>query len=189
MLVKEKNMNSKEVFLRLLTRNDEALICRWLTSAFVLHYSFVISGPFSLPSDFATESYAKRYFDILLKDPKRKSFAIVYKKTHVGTIGLKEIDLSKAQAECFIEIGEKTARARGVAHKAMTELLNYAFAELMLEKLELDVLEFNFAALKLYTRLGFKSQAQNQTLWHYDEFGVFWRVIRMTLPVKNWSSS
>jgi RimJ/RimL family protein N-acetyltransferase len=52
-----------------------------------------------------------------------------------------------------------------------------------LEKIELDVLEFNTPAIKIYNRLGFV--AEPSFMWHYDEFGMYWHVIKMSISKSN----
>lgn len=155
-----------------------------MTSSYILQHSFVIPGPKSPPSDFATADYAIRYFDILISDPLRLTFAIMLNGLHIGNVGLKEICATTMMAECFIEIGEHEFRGQGLGINAMKQLLNFAFFDYGLREIELDVLEFNFRALKVYNRLGFK--ARGQSGWHYDEFGQYWRVLKMGIRQKDW---
>lgn len=137
-----------------------------------------------MPDDFGTESYAERYFEQLIADEHRRTFAIIYNDQHIGTVGLKDILAIEKTAECFIEIGETSCRGKGFGLGAMMLVLNYAFLDMRLEHVCLDVLEFNFPAIKVYDRLGFSSYGFNS--WHYDEFGQYWRVLRMRISLAAW---
>lgn len=179
----EKHIRPAEVYLRRLAVSDKEKICQWMTSPYILHHSFVIPGPHAIAKDFGSRAYAERYFNLLMTDNHRQTYAILVLDQHIGTIGIKEID-NYQRAECFIEIGELEFRGQGVGRLAMTHLLQIAFDVFSLDHLALDVLEFNIAAIKLYHSLGFVSE-ENFT-WHYDEFGLYWRVIRMNLPKSAW---
>lgn len=186
---REKFQNIKEIssslLLRPLEKRDIKNVCRWMTSSYILQHSFVVPGPNLLPHDFRTIDYAERYFEMLLNDKKRLTFAIVLSDTHIGNIGLKDISYDRLTAECFIEIGEPRFRGCGLGGRAMERLLNDAFLVRGLNRIDLDVLEFNFPALKVYDRLGFV--AMGQSGWHYDEFGQYWRVLRMSINERIWA--
>jgi RimJ/RimL family protein N-acetyltransferase len=183
---KQKNSASDQTLLLLRPLNDSDLVnvCRWMSSSYILQHSFVVPSAKSLPDDFATPGYAARYFDLLLSDHRRASFAITVDGRHVGNIGLKEICTTNLTAECFIEIGERSYRGRGLGMQAMQQLLDKAFDDFGLLEVNLEVLEFNFPAIKVYHRLGFVFSGQAG--WHYDEFGQYWRVLGMTIKRQTW---
>lgn len=168
-----------EVVLRPLEIGDKARVCQWMNDPYVIEHSFVVPGPSSLPADFYTVGYAYRYFDLLLSDNARATYAILYKNTHVGNIGFKDISLEHRHAECFIEIGERKLRGRGIGRRAMQNLIMLGHESFGLKFIELEVLEFNFAAINLYEKLGFRKLGVNS--WHYDAFGIYWQVFRMRL--------
>lgn len=174
-----QNSQPNTVSIRPLAKKDIHNVIRWMTSSYVLQHSFVVLSPKIIPHDFATSQYAKRYFNLLREDARRKTFVINYKTWPIGTVGLKDIDARKQRAECFIEIGDAAYRGRGIGNLAMRQILDIAFSKLCLHQIDLDVLEFNAPAIKTYHRLGFKSQPS--TSWHYDEFGQYWKVMRMSL--------
>jgi RimJ/RimL family protein N-acetyltransferase len=177
----ETNLLSSQSNLdfRKLNYGDKERVCKWMSSSYILHHSFVIPGPNCSPRDFATKQYAERYFETLIKDKRRITFAILSNKRHIGNVGLKSIDRLLGVTECFIEIGEKDLRNRGFGYLAMSYAINFAFYKLELKQIDLDVLEFNYPAIKLYARLGFETIGVSA--WHYDEFGQYWRVLQMSL--------
>src|SRR5580658_428732 len=100
---KKNQTKLNNLSLRPLIKTDCENVCRWMQSLYILQYSFVVSGKKTLPKDFSTSDYTLRYFDMLLSNDKRETFAIIFNNIHIGNIGLKEIDKKKLSAECFIE--------------------------------------------------------------------------------------
>jgi UDP-4-amino-4,6-dideoxy-N-acetyl-beta-L-altrosamine N-acetyltransferase len=89
----------------------------------------------------------------------RQEFVIVERRTGrvVGTIGLSQIDRRHRRAEYGVLI-EPAARGKGLASEASRLLLRYAFRELRLHRVFLHVFADNESALRLYERLGFKTE-------------------------------
>lgn len=73
---------------------------------------------------------------------------------YLGTISLKNVDLTARHAEYAIVLRKK-AQGKGIAVKATDELLEKAFTEFHLEKVYLNVLSDNSRAIRLYERYGF----------------------------------
>jgi RimJ/RimL family protein N-acetyltransferase len=72
-------------------------------------------------------------------------------------IGFVALDVNWANQNGFlaIGIGEPTAWGKGYGTEAMTLLLNYAFNELSLHRVGLNVISTNERAIALYEKLGF----------------------------------
>ncbi len=165
--------------LRPLKLLDRKRVCRWMSDPYVVEHSFVVPGPSSVPADFFSPAYAARYFELLISDVARRTFAILYNSKHVGNVGFKDLDFSRGYAECFIEIGDKKLRGLGIGQRALAQLIMLGFGKLDLHIIELEVLEFNVAAIQIYQKLGFQTLAPYS--WHYDAFGIYWRVLKMRL--------
>ncbi|MBN2358485.1 MAG: GNAT family N-acetyltransferase [Deltaproteobacteria bacterium] len=166
------------VTLRPLRPEDAERIRRWMADIEMLRNTVLVPGPCFAPVRAYTEAEADRYLTQLMTDVDRFSFAIELDGAHVGNVGLKAIDRANAMAECFIEIGEKEARGRGVGHRAMELLLEHAFSTVGLRLVFLGVFEFNQAALRLYRGLGFDDGPQYG--WHYVD-GEYFEVVGMLL--------
>jgi RimJ/RimL family protein N-acetyltransferase len=91
---------------------------------------------------------------------KEVNLAICVRETdeHIGNIYLREIDWVSRRAQLGIFIGDRDARSKGYGYAAMRQLLCYAFNDLGLKKIWLDVLSDNAAAIRLYEKCGFKSE-------------------------------
>lgn len=86
---------------------------------------------------------------------ENQSFAFVDEHDeYLGTISLKNISYKNSNAEYAI-VARKKAQGTGAARKATQELLKYAFEELGLHKVYLNVLEDNVRAQRLYEKCGF----------------------------------
>lgn len=175
------------IWLRSINKKDKDKINKWINNEFIIDQTFISHGPKSNRNLFKTIYNVDQYFELLLENNTRRSFAIMHKNEHIGTVGLKDIDNISKTAECFIDIGEKSFRYRGFGPKALSLLFNFAFNDLVLDFIKLDVLEFNVVAIKAYVKLGFTFFPSQ--VWHCDGFGQYWRVLAMALPKSKWQSS
>lgn len=86
---------------------------------------------------------------------ENKNFAFVDENDeYLGTVSLKNISYKNRNAEYAI-VTRKKAQGTGAARKATFEVLKYAFEELKLHKVYLNVLEENVRAQRLYEKCGF----------------------------------
>ena len=88
----------------------------------------------------------------------RMDGVIEYKGTPVGVIGLLQIDDVNKKAEFYITIGSTEYKHKGIATIATRLLIDYAFDELKLKKVYLNVDEKNENACKLYEKVGFQCE-------------------------------
>ncbi len=79
-------------------------------------------------------------------------------QNHIGFIHLYNIDYLARNAYFGIIIGDKTEQRKGKATEAMHILFCYAFLQLNLRKISLEVASFNKRALSLYDSFGFKNE-------------------------------
>ena len=86
---------------------------------------------------------------------KRIDCVIEYKSNPVGLIGLLAIDNNSKKAEYYITLGSTEHKRKGIATKATMLILEYAFNDLKLNKVYLNVDADNVAACKLYENTGF----------------------------------
>lgn len=173
------------VSLRPLRITDRLLIRRWMADRAVIDFTVVVPGPEYGPVEPYDIVSADRYLQVLITDPGRRSFAIIDDDDHVGNVGLKTIDLVDKTSECFIEIGERRARRRGVAARAMSLLLDIAFDALGLREVRLGVFDFNHAAIALYRRIGFDDTSPVGT--HYVD-GRYHVINGMRITAAQWEA-
>lgn len=73
---------------------------------------------------------------------------------YLGTISLKNVDLTSKNAEFAISLRKK-AQGQGIGMKATHELLHLAFYDFDLQRVYLNVLSENERAIHLYEKCGF----------------------------------
>lgn len=74
---------------------------------------------------------------------------------YLGTVSLKHINMQDRNAEYAISMREK-AMGTGASMYGTKEILKYAFEELQLEKVYLNVISENIRAKKFYAKVGFQ---------------------------------
>ena len=74
----------------------------------------------------------------------------------IGNCGLHNIDLKNRKAVFGIFIGDKSFWSKGYGTDATRTLLRFAFEELGLNLIELEVYEFNPRAIRAYEKAGFQ---------------------------------
>lgn len=88
----------------------------------------------------------------------------------LGMIDLNGIEWSNATAWLGIAIGNPAHRGKGYGRAAMRLLLNFAFGELNLRRVQLTVFSYNEAAIRLYESLGFlREGAAREALYRDDQ--------------------
>lgn len=73
----------------------------------------------------------------------------------IGWLELDDILWAHGTGWISIAIGDPNQRGHGYGHEAMALLLDFAFGELNLHRVQLTVFAYNTAAIRLYERLGF----------------------------------
>ena len=93
------------------------------------------------------------------QDPSELTLAICLMQgdRHIGNCGLVQIDRDNATATLGIFIGESNCRGQGLGEEAVRTLCRYAFEEMRLHKIRLDVYAGN-PAIKTYERVGFRKE-------------------------------
>ncbi|NLF14059.1 MAG: GNAT family N-acetyltransferase [Anaerolineaceae bacterium] len=76
----------------------------------------------------------------------------------VGFVALHTIEWNNRAAMLAIGIGEADYRGKGYGADALRLILRYAFDELNLERVGLDVIANNQAAMRAYERTGFRRE-------------------------------
>jgi len=78
---------------------------------------------------------------------------------YLGTISLKNISATDRNAE-YAVVTSKAAQGTGAAYAATMDILKYAFEELKLERVYLNVLVDNKRANAFYEKCGFQYEGQ-----------------------------
>jgi RimJ/RimL family protein N-acetyltransferase len=73
----------------------------------------------------------------------------------IGMMDLSDISWSHGVAWVAIGIGDEAQSGQGYGYEAMRLLLQFAFDELNLHRVQLTVFDYNQRAIRLYEKLGF----------------------------------
>ena len=97
----------------------------------------------------------------------------------IGLAALTEVGIPEGAATFRMLIGDARDRGQGFGRESSELVLRFAFEELGLREIGLNVYAFNAAGLRLYERLGFREVDRHPMQTERD--GRRWDVIRMTL--------
>jgi RimJ/RimL family protein N-acetyltransferase len=130
---------------------------------------FLMPGiPFPLNIENETDWFEQRR-----KDKDNIIFAILtLAENHViGNCGMHRIDLKNRSANMGIFIGDKNYWGKGFGTDATRTLLHYAFEQLGLNRVELEVYDFNPRAIRSYEKAGFRRDGvRRQALYRGGKF-------------------
>lgn len=137
-------------YIRKLEREDASFMLEWMRDV-------EITDNFKFDFSIMDERKVEEFIDNSFSEAN-KHFAIVDKKDeYMGTISLKMIDLKNRNAEYAI-VMRKKAQGTGLALAATREILQYAFKELHLHRVYLNVLDKNKRANTFYKKCGFRME-------------------------------
>lgn len=139
------------VYLRPGERDDIPLFVTWL-SDYRTSRTLGLRVPLSVASEEA-------WFDRMLADQGKGGYffvaCLIEDDRPIGTIGLFELDPIDGNAGLGISIGAESDRGKGHGTDMLRALLRFGFGSLRLERIWLDVYEFNPGAQRVYERVGF----------------------------------
>ena len=136
--------------LRELADRDSDLLFQWINDRDLV----ILNAPFRPVS--AAEHSA--WFAGIRQREDLKIFAIAEPSSGrtIGYCQLKKIDRQRGDAELQIRIGDKALHGKGLGTAAVRELLRFAFEDLKLQRIRLQVFQENVRAYRSYVKCGFK---------------------------------
>lgn len=106
---------------------------------------------------------------------------------YIGQIDLHKLDWINRTATLGIVIGDKVKLGQGYGREAIRLLMKFAFETLNLNRLELDVYDFNERAIRCYLSCGFKEEGRlRQKIFKH---GKYCDVLMMSVLAKEYSNS
>lgn len=130
---------------------DAALLSRWTEDAEYLR---------ALDSDYARPVSAQEIAGRLNPEQRDPNWLEFHLRTleddrFIGFVALHSIEWNNGAAMLSIGIGEPAYRGKGYGTDAIQIILRYAFAELNLHRIGLDVISNNIRAIQAYKKAGF----------------------------------
>lgn len=134
--------------LRMLEKKDIPYMLEWM-------HDPTINCFFRFDAESQTEESVNAFIEKSRIDTTNQHFAVVDDNDiYQGTISLKNIDYDNEKAEyavCF----RKSAQGKGYSSFATKKILRYAFKDLKLNRIYLNVLKKNERANAFYKKIGF----------------------------------
>lgn len=159
---KQTIKKTKDVSLRFFLEDDIPNKIEWINNPnnnYYLHYD--------IPLEY---SKTLNWFNNKNNDT-RVDCVIEFNNIPVGLIGLLNIDNYNKKAEYYICLGEENYKGKGIAKTATKLILDYAFDELNLNKVYLNVDAENLVACALYDKVGFECEGTfKMDLFHHNKF-------------------
>lgn len=169
------------LIMRVAKPEDAELILKHLNPKTVKKFSFFSKVP-TLEDEtrYLTETFESRS-DLLfvIKTSDTDEF--------VGTIGLHEIEYGNETARIGIILFNTAIHGKGFAGKAIRLLVSYAFHELGLHKIYLNVFEENEHSRGIYRHLGFREEGVLRG--EYKLCNEYKNLIRMAAIREEWTAS
>lgn len=144
---------TERIILRKVELEDAVTYHKWRNDTEVMYSTSPELDKFILED---TEEFIR----MIISSDTNKSYMIETKidQETIGIISLANINFKDRNAECIIDIGEKGKWGQGFGREALELLLEYAFQELNLHRLMLEVFSYNQRAITLYEKIGFKTE-------------------------------
>ena len=102
----------------------------------------------------------------------------------IGFVGLDDISWHNGSSWVGIGIGERKYWSKGYGTDAMQIIACYAFEELDLHRLTLNVFAYNTRAIRAYEKIGYQVEGRIAEAVHRE--GKRWDVIFMGLLREDW---
>jgi RimJ/RimL family protein N-acetyltransferase len=146
-----KVLRGRLTFLRPGEREDIPLFVRWINDERTVAY-LAARAPLG-------QAIEERWFERMIEAQGRDSWFFVIctlaDERPIGDLALFELDLTNGSAGIGILIGDPADQGRGLGTDAMEVLLDFGFGELRLERMWLDVYDYNPRAIRSYEKAGF----------------------------------
>jgi RimJ/RimL family protein N-acetyltransferase len=109
----------------------------------------------------AAERFSAEIFSQNERDPSSYGYAICLlgTETSIGTVFLRNVDKVNGSGIVGIFIGDRRYLGKGYGTDALNALVDLGFGELRLERIELEVFDYNARAMRSYEKSGFQTDA------------------------------
>ena len=150
-MIYNKTLTGKLITLRSITLSDcNDTYVSWLNDPEINKY-------LEVRFDFHTVENVRAYVDGMLKSDSSYQFAIIAGDTnrHIGNIKLGPIHPQYLFADVGYLVGDKSYWGKGIATEAIKLVVDFAFNELNLRRVQAGVYEHNIASEKALINAGF----------------------------------
>ena len=144
-------VRGQKIYLRAGERADVPQFVRWMNDARMARF-LTRRAPMGQADE-------ERWFERMVEQQGREGWFFVICLLEggrpIGTCGLFDVDSVNGSAGLGISIGDPADWSRGWGTDALNALVDFGFGELRLERIWLDVYDFNTRARRSYDKGGF----------------------------------
>ena len=160
--------------LRELEREDVNTINQWRNDASLIA---CLGAPYRFINGEVDKAWYEQYMHS--RNNTVRCVIVDDNNTVLGLISLVNINYINRSAELHIMIGDSENRGKGIGTFAVKSMVDHAFLNLNLHRIELGVLENNYPAIRLYEKTGFVKEGIKRES-HYKN-GEYVNMIMMGL--------
>ena len=165
----------ERVRLRAIEREDIPTFVRWFNDPEIRRYLLMYEPMSRVKEERWFESRVEARDEFLLAIEAQVGDDWI----HIGNVGLHRIDWKNRTAVFGIALGEKAYWGQGYGTDATRTMLRFAFDELNLHRVELEVYDFNPRAMRCYEKAGFQREGTRRQALFRD--GCYWDVHTMAV--------
>lgn len=160
-----QHLHDERIALTAVAKSDVPTVLGWYED---VHFARLYSAQAFRPH---TAESIEKWLEEERSAANNYLFAIRLKSasTLLGIVQLDSIEWSNGTAWLSIAIGDPNNRGKGYGRAAMRLLLNFAFGELNLRRVQLTVFSYNTPALRLYESLGFVHEGTARQALYRDD--------------------
>ncbi len=144
-----KKLIGEKVYLSPINPDDYEIYTKWMNDPNVTKY-------LSNHNSFVCLASEKSFLEKACNEEFILAIVKSDDDTLIGNIGLEDINYKNGTGTLGIFLGEEESRGKGYGSEAIKLLTNFAFQELHLHNINLDVHDDNERAIKTYQKCGFK---------------------------------
>lgn len=146
-------LKGNKVVLRPLKSDDSTLFYQWRNQVDYIKNT----KSFRLPK---TEGMEKEWVETVMLDKSDRAVILIIEveNTSIGFIQLSNIDWLSRNCYFGIAICEEAMKGKGFGREAIKLILDYAFGNINLHKVSLEVTAFNKNSIRIYESLGFNEE-------------------------------
>lgn len=153
----------EHVILRAFEREDAERCYRWMNDPNIVRalksrYPIAFQNEIEWLDRAIHETASERHFAIERKDDR----------THIGNASIHDIEWVSRVASFGLFIGEPTAWNRGFGSDAIRTLVRFAFDEMNLRKLRIDIFDYNDRAKHVLETHGFVQEGRLRSEFYRD---------------------
>lgn len=142
-------MKGKYVFLTPITLSDLQVMCEWIND----REQVLFNAPYK---PVTSEQHAEWFKDLQKRnDVLIFAVRLIENNKFIGTCQLNGINYTHRSADLQIRLGKEDDRGHGYGTEAVKLLVNFAFLDLNLQRVQLHVFNNNLRAIRAYQKVGF----------------------------------